>query len=137
MKDLMFDIDEQEVDCPVIKQGHRDNKDKLRWRNFPMFLMEPLVHVGAANEVREGNPKGKYPTYNFLKGLSVTDNMDSLMRHLNDFIDPTVSDIDPEDGCHMLAKVAWNALVALHFLETRPELDDRYKLPGEENASKD
>lgn len=111
--------------------GFRYNKNKLRWRNFPLFLMRPLVEVGAAAEKIEGNPTGKYPTFNFLKGLSVLDTLDSLQRHLDEFIDPNIPDIDPEDGCHVLAKVAWNALVALYFVKTRPDLDDRYKIPKE------
>jgi len=53
--------------------------------------------------------------------------MDCLKRHLDAVDDPNQSDIDPEDGKHHLAKVAWNALVALHYIETRPDLDDRYK----------
>jgi len=109
------------------KKGLRHNKNKLRWRNFPMFLLRPVVEVGAAAEKIEGNPTGKYETYNFLKGLSVADCMDCLKRHLDAVDDPNQSDIDPEDGKHHLAKVAWNALVALHYIETRPDLDDRYK----------
>lgn len=93
-----------------------------------MFLTRPLIEVGAAAEKREGNPIGKYETYNFLKGLSVADTLDCLHRHLDSVIDPTQPDIDKEDNCHHLAKVAWNALVALHFINTRPDLDDRYKI---------
>lgn len=93
-----------------------------------MFLFRPVVEVGAAAEDVEGNPTGKYPTYNFLNGLSVADTMDCLHRHLDKVVDPYESDIDPEDGCHHLAKVAWNALVALHYITRHPELDDRYKI---------
>lgn len=105
--------------------GFRDNKSKLRWRNFPTHLMEPLVEVGSHAELREGNPHGKYPTYNFLKGLSVSDTLDSLKRHLMKLDNPYVSDVDEETQCHHLAHIAWNALVALHFIKTRPDLDDR------------
>ena len=110
------------------ESGIRYNKGKLRWRNFPLFLMRPLAEVGNASELRDGNPTGKYPTFNFLKGLSALDCMDSLTRHLDEFQDPNKPDIDPEDGCHVLAKVAWNALVCLHHIQNNPELyDDRYK----------
>ena len=112
--------------------GDRKNQNKLRWRNFPLFLMRPLVEVGAAAEKREGNSTGKYPTYNFLKGLYVSDTLDCLHRHLDAVMDPTQPDIDPEDNCHHLAKVAWNALVALYYIKTRPDLDDRFK--GEKDA---
>lgn len=110
------------------KEGIRYNQNKLRWRNFPLFLVKPLVEVGAAAEKWKGNPDGKYPTFNFLQGLSVQDTLDSLMRHLDSVLDPDQSDIDPEDQCHHLAKVAWNALVALYYIKTRPDLDDRFKL---------
>lgn len=106
-------------------KGIRYNKGKLRWRNFPMFLMEPLVKVGSANEKHEGNPSGKYPTHNFLNGLKVNDTLDSLHRHLCDFTDPLKPDVDTEDNVHHLAKIAWNALVALYYIENKPEWDDR------------
>lgn len=89
--------------------------------------MRPLAEVGAAAEKCPENPKGKYETFNFLKGQTVLNCMDSLHRHLDEFIDPNKPDIDPDDGCHVLAKIAWNALVALYMIKTRPELDDRYK----------
>ena len=39
--------------------GNRYNDNKLRWRNFPLFLMRPLIEVGQQGEK-------KYGTYNFL-----------------------------------------------------------------------
>lgn len=115
------------------KKGLRYNSNKLRWRNFPMFLMEPLVEVGAKAELWEGNPNGKYPTYNFLSGLSVSDNLDALKRHLMKFESPYHPDLDEETKVNHLAHIAWNALVALHVLKTRPELDDRYKIETKES----
>ena len=105
------------------KIGKRYNKGKLRWRNVPMFLFRSIIEVGQFGET-------KYDTFNFLKGLPINDIMDSMKRHLDKFEDPNISDIDDESKCHHLAHVAWNALVALYVLKTRPELDDRYK--GEE-----
>lgn len=104
--------------------GFRDNKNKLRWRNFPRFLMRPLIEVGQFGEK-------KYTTFNFLKGLKVLDSLDSMDRHWDKLSDPTMSDYDEESGCHHLAHIAWNALVALYNIETRKDLDDRYK--GEKN----
>lgn len=107
------------------KEGLRYNKGKLRWRNFPMFLLRPVVEVGDKAEKREGNDLGKYPTLNFMKGLKVQDTLDCLHRHLDCLIDPNQPDIDPEDGSHHLAKIAWNALVALYYIQNKPEFDDR------------
>jgi hypothetical protein len=114
--------------------GERKNSGKLRWRNFPLFLIRPVVEVADAAEKRPDNPKGKYETFNFLKGLSALDTMDSLMRHADKFMDPTQSDYDevddngkPGTGKHHLALIAWNALVLLYHVTTRPELDDRWK----------
>lgn len=100
--------------------GERKNANKLRWRNFPMFLIRPLVEVAHFGET-------KYATFNFLKGLSVLDTLDSMKRHLDKFEDPDQLDIDKESSCHHLAHVAWNALVALYMIKTRPDLDDRWK----------
>jgi len=104
--------------------GKRYNKNKLRWRNFPRFLVRPLIEVGQFGET-------KYNTFNFLKGLPALDTLDSLERHLDKFLDPNQPDIDEESGCHHLAHVAWNALVALYMIKTRPDLDDRYKNKSE------
>ena len=116
MKELMMQQETEEVQSV----GTRFNNGKRRWRNIPRFLLSPLVDVGQFGEQ-------KYDTFNFLKGLPVLDTLDSLERHLEKLSDPKMSDYDEESGCHHLAHVAWNALVALHNIETRKDLDDRYK----------
>jgi Domain of unknown function (DUF5664) len=100
--------------------GERKNADKLRWRAFPLFLVRPLIQVAAAGEK-------KYGTYNFLKGQNVNTCLDSAMRHLDAYMDPTQPDIDAESGINHLGHAAWNCLVALYMQINRPELDDRYK----------
>lgn len=99
-------------------KGKRFNKNKKRWRNVPLFLFEDIISVGEAGEL-------KYDTYNFLDGLSVADTLDSLLRHYKDVDNPYESDYDTESKVHHLAHVAWNAVVALHMIKTRPDLDDR------------
>lgn len=101
--------------------GIRHNSGKLRWRNFPMFLMRGLIQVGQMGEV-------KYNTYNFMKGLPVSDTLDSLMRHLDAIQDPLQPDLDTESNLSHLYHVAWNALVAAWMIENRPDLDDRITL---------
>ena len=103
------------------KQGHRDNKSKTRWRNVPLFLFEPVIKVGQFGEA-------KYATYNYMKGLGINDTLDALKRHLVKFESPYEDDKDDESLESHLAHVAWNAIVALHMLKTRTDLDDRYKI---------
>lgn len=103
-----------------LKLGIRENNLKLRWRNFPMFLIRPLIEVAHFGEQ-------KYETFNFLKGQTVSNCMDSIKRHLDSFEDPDQSDNDNESGITHLAHIAWNALVAAYMIKKRPELDDRYR----------
>ena len=100
-----------------------DRKDngKLRWRNFPPFMLRPLAQVAQFGE-------GKYATYNYLKGGSQNQYLDCMHRHLDSYEDPTQDDLDPESRISHLAHVAWNALVAIYMLENFPELDDRFKI---------
>ena len=98
----------------------RFNQGKLRWRNFPMFLLRPLMEVAQYGE-------GKYAMYNFLKGGEQNQYLDCIKRHLDKYEDPTLPDIDEESGVSHLAHIAWNALVAIFMLKIHPELDDRVK----------
>lgn len=103
------------------KQGKRYNKGKVRWRNFPLWLCRPLADIGTYGELKYDE------SWNFLKGLSVTDCMDSLYRHLEQIDNPELADEDDESKLSHLGHIAWNALVAYHMIKTRPDLDDRYK----------
>lgn len=99
----------------------RKNEGKLRWRNFPMFLLKPLMEVAQYGE-------GKYDMYNFLKGGSQNQYLDCIKRHLEKYENPFEDDLDDESKVSHLAHTAWNALVAIYMLEHHPELDDRYKI---------
>lgn len=101
-----------------MEQGYRYNEGKLRWRNFPMFLMRGLIQVGQMGE-------SKYNTYNFMKGLPVSDTLDSAFRHLDAATDPTQPLEDGESGINHLYHAAWNLLVAAWMIKNRPDLDDR------------
>lgn len=103
--------------------GDRFNSGKTRWRNVPLFLFEDVIKVGQFGE-------SKYSTYNYMKGLHINDILDALKRHLVKFESPYEPDTDVgESEQSHLAHIAWNAIVALHMMKTRPDLDDRYKLP--------
>lgn len=105
--------------------AERKNEGKLRWRNFPLFLLKPLMEVAQFGE-------GKYETYNYLKGGSQNQYLDCIKRHLEKYESPFENDLDDESKVNHLAHVAWNALVAIYMLEQFPELDDRFKLPNKE-----
>ena len=112
--------------------AERKNEGKLRWRNFPMFLIRPLAEVAQFGE-------SKYSMYNFLKGGSQNQYLDCIKRHLDKYEDPKQSDFDVEDEFgqpgsmqNHLAHIAWNALVGLYMLENYPELDDRFKIKDDE-----
>jgi|SRR5271166_3972253 len=100
--------------------GERKNQEKLRWRNFPQFLIEPLIEVAHAGEK-------KYSTFNFLKGQYINDCLDSLKRHMEKFENPFKPDTDEESGLSHAAHMAWNCLVICYVMKYRPDLDDRYK----------
>ena len=106
------------------KVGSRFNQDKLRWRNFPLFLLEPLIKVAHEGEK-------KYSAFNFLKGAYVNDCMDSMKRHMMKLESPFHSDNDEESGCSHAAHIAWNALVIAYVLTYRKELDDRWNPKNE------
>lgn len=110
--------------------GDRKNEGKLRWRNFPLFLIEPLIEVAAEGEK-------KYSTYNFLKGQYVNNCLDSMKRHLMKFESPYHSDYDTEDDPNSKtlhpAKIAWNALVICFIIKYMPHLDDRLKADKDGN----
>ena len=68
---------------------------------------------------------GKYDDYNFLKGSSVTESIDSLMRHLLAFW--CGEDGDPESGFNHLDHVVWNAMRLCDEYHRERSEDDRPK----------
>lgn len=103
------------------------NPDKLRWRNFPLWLIEPLIHVASFGEDKHG-------MYDFLQEkYTVNDHLDALKRHLMKLEDPNQSDIDDESKKNHAYHIAWRALIAAYVIETYPQSDDRYKGNKKEN----
>jgi hypothetical protein len=100
--------------------GGRKNDGKLRWRNFPLFLLEDLMRVGHEGEK-------KYKTFNFLNGMYVNDCLDCAKRHMMRGESPYEPDLDEETKVHHFVHAAWNLLVAAFMIKSRPDLDDRYK----------
>ncbi len=105
------------------EQAMRDNKGKLRVSLVPPEAIRLLAGIYQAGTRR-------YPDNNWRKGQPVTQSLDSLLRHLLEFMDHTKSDLD--DGPkgtkqQHIVQVAWNALTIAIDMEAHPELDDRYK----------
>ena len=100
--------------------AERKNKGKLKWHNFPLYLLEPLIEVAQFGG-------DKYETFNYLKGGNQNQYLDCIKRHLTAFESPYKTDDDEESGINHLAHVAWNALVAIEMLKRFPDLDDRFK----------
>lgn len=94
---------------------------KLRWRNFPMWLLEDLIKVASMGE-------DKYGTYDYLeKDYTVNDHLDAAKRHLMRFENPNESDLDHESGVSHLFHSAWRLMVAAFVAKFKPHLDDRWK----------
>lgn len=102
--------------------GLRDNKGKHRPSVVPTSLIKAVAQVIHKSSTEGG---GKYPMHNWRKGLPWTDVADSAMRHIQDFLDR--KDIDKESGLHTLHHAATNLAFLIEYLETCPDLDDRYK----------
>lgn len=106
----------------------RYNSNKRKWRNIPLYLFEPVIMVGEYGE-KKYTTETSSGTLNFLKGLPITDTLDSIKRHLKSFESPHESDLDEESGLNHILHCAWNCIALYETLQRHPNLDDRYKLP--------
>ncbi len=94
----------------------------------PPLSLVPRAGVRAVAEVFAFGAS-KYAQHNWRQGILWSRILDSAYRHLTDFIDGY--DLDPESGLNHLAHAAWNCFAILEYMETHPELDDRYAPPSE------
>jgi len=79
----------------------------------PLWLLAEVYGRGAA----------KYAPRNGEKGIDYSALYGAMLRHALAFW--SGESIDPEDGQHHLASVAWMAFALMEMEETHPELDDR------------
>jgi hypothetical protein len=84
-----------------------------------------LIPPEALNEVARVFAIGaaKYGDRNWESGLSWGRIFAAMMRHAWDFW--RGERLDPVDGQHHLASVAWGAIVLMTYEQTKPDLDDR------------
>jgi len=101
----------------MIEQAQKHSKGKVR--GYSMIPARALREEALVN--MEGAKK--YPPHNWRKGIAWSKYLDPLIGHLFDFCEG--QDRDPEDDCHLLAKVRFYCGALIEFGETHPELDDR------------
>ena len=102
--------------------GLRDNKGKPQLGLVPYRLL-----VGAAEVIWKSSDRGggKYPLHNWAKGLGYIDTASCALRHIYKWL--AGEDHDAESGLHHLKHAACNIAFLLEYIETHPELDDRFK----------
>lgn len=100
----------------VFHPGLRFNQGKLRYDLLPPFAMEQYAKVMTRGAV-------KYPERNWEKGMSWSNVIASLKRHLAEI--EKGNDYDEETGLLHSAHVAWNAMALTEYYKTYPQGDDR------------
>jgi len=98
-------------------EGRKDDVGKPRWDLLPAGPMLKLVEVYTIGA-------NKYADHNWRKGLKYGRVIRAMLGHTFAWVNG--ERLDPEDGQHHLASVAWCALALMELEETRPDLDDRW-----------
>ena len=80
---------------------------------YPLWLLAEVYGRGSV----------KYADRNWERGAHFGKFYGAMLRHALQFW--AGEDIDPKDGQHHLASVAWMAFALLEMQRTHPELDDR------------
>lgn len=106
----------QEVKDTNIHAGRKNDSGKARWDLLPPSLdkVVEVFTIGAK----------KYADRNWEKGILWSRIFAAMMRHAWKWWWHGEK-LDPVDGQHHLASVAWCALVLMHYEDFNPEFDDR------------
>lgn len=96
--------------------GDKQDMGKLRYDLIPAYPLEQLARVYTIGS-------RKYGDNNWRSGIAYSRIVAALQRHLEMW--KQGRDVDPDDGQHPLASVAWCALTLMEYEITRPEFDDR------------
>lgn len=96
--------------------GKKFDKDKLRMDLIPILPLKKLAEVFTIGAK-------KYDERNWEKGMLFSRLYGALLRHVTAFWNG--ESIDPDDGQHHLASVAWCAFALMELEEKKPEFDDR------------
>ena len=100
-----------------LNQGHKDDSGKLRYDLIPAYSLERLAEVytiGAA----------KYSDNNWVKGMSWGRMFGAMLRHAWAFW--RGEQLDPKDGQHHLASVAWCAFTLMYYEQYKIGADNRW-----------
>ena len=101
-------------------EGRKDDQEKLRY---------DLIPVGPLAEIAKVYTIGakKYADRNWELGIKWGRVYAALLRHVTAWWKG--EQLDPKDGQHHLASVAWCALALMEYEQTHRELDDRPQPP--------
>jgi len=111
---------------PKDAQGRKDDTGKLRYDLVPVGALEKLAEVYTIGA-------RKYTDRNWEQGLKWGRVFAAMMRHGWSWW--RGEKIDPVDGQHHLASVAWCAFALMTYEDTHPELDDRVSASDREPVS--
>ena len=103
---------------PIITKGSRYNAGKKKWSLVDFDALEPMI------DVLEFGSK-KYGPNNWKKGLKVTETIDSLIRHLIDYLNG--EDSDKESGLPLTGHILCNAMFLAYTERFNKGFDDRFK----------
>lgn len=99
--------------------GEKKDEGKLRYDLIPAHPLQELAYVYTIGAK-------KYGDNNWRSGIAYSRIIAALMRHLEAWRMGRA--VDPDDGQHPLASVAWCALTLMEYENTHPEFDDRPRL---------
>lgn len=108
---------------PAPTQGLKYNEGKLRWNLLSNYALRGTIRVLMFGVK-------KYAAWNWSKGLSWTDCIESAKRHLAEVQDG--NDLNPEDGnLPHIDQLACEVMFLQHFYHTKTGRDDRAENRGE------
>ena len=102
---------------------NRDEGRKHDDGKLPISLLSSTALKQVAEILQYG--ARKYDAHNWRKGLAWSRVIDAALRHLLAFNEG--EDLDKESKLSHVAHAACNLMFLLEYIETHPELDDRYK----------
>lgn len=98
-------------------KADRFNDGKTKWSLIDYDSIEEMVKV-----LEYGMQDGGYGAFNWKRGLSVTETIESLLRHVYAFLEGTDND---KSGFSHLAHAQCNLMFLQYMMREKKEFDDR------------